>query len=66
MSRRGSILTPTQPKIINPFECVKIKRVGDPEEDQHNSKINLSEFNTCGIHCTQSKIDLCDQSNAFW
>ena len=27
-------------------------RVGGEEEDQHNSEINLSEFNTCEVHCT--------------
>ena len=24
---------------------------GGQEEDQHSSKINLSEFNTCGVQC---------------
>ena len=26
-------------------------RIGGQEEDQHNGKFNLSELNTCGMHC---------------
>ena len=32
------------------------------EEYQHNSKINVSEFNSCGVHC---KVQTCLESTCY-
>ena len=53
MSQGGPKLASTHPKIKYPFENIKIKEGWGRgrEQDQHKSKISLSEFNTCGVLC---------------
>ena len=43
--------------------------VGGREEDQNNSKINLSELNTCGVHCVyhlQGFTSFVDMAELSW